>query len=115
MYLTFAEYQAWGGKLNELGFNRAEFMARMKINALTHNRLENEDPVREVVKRLVFELIERGYTGALDGVEIASQREGGLSATFASKERKAEELIELFLGDEVSIGGGIEVINVVRV
>ena len=116
MYLTFKEYQVFGGKLSELEFNRAEFVARMKIDFMTTNRLRDESPVREVVKRLVFELIERGFCGALDGKEAKSMSEGSLSASFESSKGKAEELIHFFLFNEGLIAqSGISFAKVKRV
>ena len=100
MYLTYPEYKAWGGTLDQLTFERAEFSARMKIDYQTHNHYRDVIPVPEVVMRLVFELIARGYCGAFDGEDYASRTEGGISVSYASKEGKAEELIEFYLGTE---------------
>ena len=100
MYLTYQEYKAWGGSLDELTFNRAEYAARMKIDYKTHNHYRDVDPIPEVVMRLVFELIARGYCGAFDGEEYASRTEGSISVHYASKEGKADDLIETYLGTE---------------
>jgi len=75
----------------------------MKIDFRTHNYYRDVDPLPEVVKRLVFELIERGYVGASDGREIASKSEGGISVSYESKEGKADDLIEYYLGTEVDL------------
>jgi hypothetical protein len=116
LYLTFSEYQGWGGKLNEQDFNRLEFVARMKIDCQTQNRLQEEEPVRETVKRLVFELVERGHCGSLDGVETTSLSEGGVSASFESNAGKAEDLIKCFLsGEGLITQGGISFARANRV
>ena len=100
MYLTYAEYQGWGGMLDEQKFERAEFRARLKIDNMTHNRLQDEDPVREVVKRLVFELIESVYGVASDESKYKSVSEGGISITYADNLNNADDLILDFLGSE---------------
>jgi hypothetical protein len=120
--MVFAEYQSWGGKLNESDFNRAEFAARMKIDSLTYNRLHGEDPVREVVRRLVLELVERGYCGSLDGIELTSNSNDGRSQSYESNKGKADALIKEWLaGEETEDGiplitsGGIQFATAVRV
>ena len=116
MYLTFEEYRAFGGNLTELEFNRLEFVARMQIDYMTQNRLQDENPVREVVRRLVFELVERGYLGSLDGAEYKSKSEGGMSASFESNKGKAEELIRIYLSGEGALTpSGIAFAKTVRV
>jgi hypothetical protein len=92
-----------GGKLNEADFKRAEFVARMKIDFMTKNRLREDETVRDVVKQLVLELVERGYCGPLDGMEVRSESAGGMSSTYESKQGKAEELILMFLASEDDI------------
>ena len=84
-------------------FERSEFIARMKIDFKTHNYFRDVDPTPEVVKRLVFELIDRGYTSTNGGSEVASMRQGGIAITYATKEGAAEDLIEIFLGPEVDL------------
>jgi len=86
--------------LDELTFNRAEFRARIKIDNMTHNRLQDEDPVREVVRRLVFELVESVYGVVSDGSKYKSVSEGGISITYADNQNNADELILDFLGSE---------------
>jgi len=106
MFLSFAEYKDLGGKeRDELVFNRAELKARMKINSLTHNRIRDEDPVREIVKRLVFELIETGYCGSLNGKELTSTSNEGRSQSFASNDGKADLLIKEWLEGETTEDG----------
>jgi len=121
MFLSFTEYKELGGKeRDKLVFNRAELKARMKINSVTHNRIRDEDPVRETVKSLVFELIETGYCGSLDGVELTSTSNEGRSQSFASNEGKADNLIKEWLAGEEVNGvplinkGGIQFSNVAR-
>ena len=43
MYLTFDEYQEYGGTLDEAAFYQLEFEARAVIDWWTFNRLQNEE------------------------------------------------------------------------
>jgi hypothetical protein len=96
MFLSFADYQAMGGELEQADFTQAEFIARQKINEMTHNRI---DTVTENVKMCVFGLIERGYLGSLDGNDYISQGSGRLSETRESLKGKAESFIRTCLSD----------------
>lgn len=57
MYLTYEEYQAYGGTLDEATFSDLEFEARGIIDWYTFRRLVNDETVDEAVKRCVFRLI----------------------------------------------------------
>lgn len=59
MYLTFAEYQAYGGALDQTAFANLEFKARKRIDYLTSCRVRDRmATVSEAVKRCMFSLIE---------------------------------------------------------
>ena len=104
MYITFADYQEMGGKLTELEFIQAEFIARKKINELTFSRLTNESPIRDSVKMCTFGLIERGYCGSLDGKTVLSETiTSDLSVTYKSDpvlSLTADNFIRSCLSDE---------------
>jgi hypothetical protein len=100
LYLEFSEYQSWGGKLSETEFGRAEYAARKKIDSMTSNRLIDEDPIRESVRRLVMELIERKYCGSLKGEDWTSVSNDGRGGSLESNKSKAEALIREYLGEE---------------
>lgn len=57
MYLTFEEYQNYGGSLSEAAFNNVEYEARVKINYYTFNKLTNDTEVSEGVKRAAYKII----------------------------------------------------------
>ena len=57
MYLSYIEYLAYGGKLDETTFNEFEFEAECIIDYYTFNRLKNDTVISEPVKRLVYALI----------------------------------------------------------
>jgi hypothetical protein len=84
-YLTFTDYQMYGGSLDEAAFSRYEFRARQMIDQLTHGRIRNDSPQREAVKRAMVELIGRqARDAAHDGREIASMGNDGLSVSYAA-------------------------------
>lgn len=58
MYLTYTEYQSYGGTLSQTVFNDFEFEAEAYINRLTFGRFMNDTVFPEAVKRLVFRLID---------------------------------------------------------
>ena len=56
-YLTYSEYQAWGGTLSESAFSLAEIKARARIDAMTQNRVAGMAAVPEQVKAAMMETI----------------------------------------------------------
>jgi len=61
MYLTYAEYLAYGGQLDETSFQDLEFDAESTINWYTFNRLQKPEWAdaldTEQLKRCVYQLI----------------------------------------------------------
>lgn len=57
MYLTYSEYQTYGGKLDETTFSDLAFEASGIIDWYTFRRLVNDETVSENVKRLMYHLI----------------------------------------------------------
>jgi hypothetical protein len=57
MYLSYSEYLAYGGKLDETTYNEYEFEAECIVDYYTFNRLKNDTVISEPVKRLIFALI----------------------------------------------------------
>ena len=74
MYLTYAEYQAMGGTLDETAFNDFEFEAECIINWYTFNRLKNETELPVEVKRCMNALIKLAKLKA-DSMVLGSQTE----------------------------------------
>ena len=58
-YLTYLEYKALGGTLDQTPFNILEFEARKQIDLRTQNRLKNETTIPSEVKLCDFHLIEK--------------------------------------------------------
>ena len=101
-YLEFDRYRELGGRLDGGRFARAVFSARLKIDGLTHGRLESvpgESPTWEKVRMLVLELVERQMLG-MDGKEVSSMSNEGRSVSYESSDGKAEELVRQYLGNE---------------
>jgi hypothetical protein len=114
-YLTHTRYLELGGKLPILEFTRSEMMARVKIDTLTRGqlaKLADDDPVWAKVEFLVFEIIARELLGKLDGKDAQSESAGKMSATWVSKDGKADELIKQFLPSFV--GGGVVSVGILR-
>ena len=56
-YLTYEQYQAWGGTLDEAAFNLAEIRARARIDAMTQKRVAYMQAVPEQVQAAMMEII----------------------------------------------------------
>ena len=116
-YLTFDEYQEWGGKLDETACNRLSYKASRKIDRQTFNRLHNDTEIGEPVKRLMFELIgvinNSDTTSENYSPAIASEGNDGYSVSYASgtimtpeaSDKKIESLIEEYLQFEKAQNG----------
>lgn len=93
MYLTYEEYTAMGGTLDEPTFNDLEYEAEALVNWYTFNRLAKDTQIPSEVKRLIKYLINlvqkqnEGVLGAGDGSTsspiVASQSNDGISVSYA--------------------------------
>ena len=79
MYLTYAEYQAYGGTLPEADFTLAEFKARKRVDYLTDSRVENMTEVPEAVKLAMMSIIK-----ADSAVGVDAQAGAPLVASFST-------------------------------
>ena len=92
-YLSYEEYVAMGGTLDESNFNDLEFEAEAIVNWYTFNRLKNDTQIPSEIKRLIKYLIDAvqvqnegvlGSTGGSDNsAQIASQSNDGVSVSYA--------------------------------
>lgn len=110
MYLTYAEYKAMGGALDETTFNDLEFEAEALINWYTFNRLKNDTNIPTEVKRLMKYLINLaeekakliGASGSgsaeISGAAVASQSNDGVSISY--NVLSASQLMESLKGQE---------------
>lgn len=95
MYLTYSDYQAYGGTLDETTFNDLEFESASIVDWYTFNRLQKDPNPSEALKRCMYKLIQyilaqqqvsgiSGQSGASGGVMagIASQSNDGVSVSY---------------------------------
>lgn len=57
MYITYLEYQAFGGDLTESAFNSTIYDVQMKIDYYTFGKLKKDTIINEQVKRCIVKLI----------------------------------------------------------
>ena len=78
-YLTYTQYQAWGGGLSESAFNLAEIKARSRIDAMTQGRVAYMAQVPEQVQAAMMEIIQ------VDGTySAAAQAAAPVAASFTT-------------------------------
>lgn len=106
MYLTYLEYQNYGGTLPETAFNTCEMQAETLIDWYTFNRLQKDTEFSEQVKKCMYLLVHEieiqsnllngngdssaGTGGA--GVSIASTSNDGVSTSY--NVLSAEQVLE---------------------
>lgn len=78
-YLTYEQYQVWGGTLDESAFNLAEIKARARIDAMTMGRVKAMAEIPEQVQAAMMEII------TVDGTFSASaQASAPVAASFTT-------------------------------
>lgn len=84
MYLTYEEYQAFGGKVSETDFSRFAYRAERELDKSTFGRLTVKEP-DENTKRCMFELVEYIADNNNNGgtAAISSVSNDGYSITYA--------------------------------
>ena len=132
MYLTYEEYQAYGGQLDETSFNDLEYDAESVVNWYTFNRLKRPEwsavLETEELKRCVYQLIrvkqlEYDLLAASSGgnwgvgwhkdAGVVQEMNDGVSTTynvlssaellaFASGTKPKKEIIDRYLGSIVN-------------
>lgn len=109
-YLTYTEYQSYGGTLTSLDFASLEFRARKRIDYLTDSRVRDMAEVPESVKRCVFALIDidsaAGIQGQIHNPTVTSFNTDGYSESYgkavgaADAEAGMRDLIGTYLYGE---------------
>lgn len=87
MYLTYAEYQNYGGTLSMTAFENYAFNAEGIVNRYTFNRLINETDIPEAVKRVVYSLIDIAdrQTQAMSSTgTVTSRSNDGVSESYGT-------------------------------
>lgn len=91
-YLTFEEYQSYGGQLDEPTFNREELKAQKRIDFLTNNRLVNDTVIPESVKVAIYEVMllfkEKENYENPDSQNVTGFSNDGVSVTFENQSVK---------------------------
>ena len=92
MYLTYAQYQTWGGTMTEAAFNLAEIKARARIDAMTQGRVAYMQTVPEQVQVAMMEIIivDNTYSAAAQAATpvAASFTTDGYSESYGSAESR---------------------------
>lgn len=91
-YLTYAQYQTWGGTMTEAAFNLAEIKARARIDAMTQGRVAVMQTVPEQVQAAMMEIInvDSTYSAAAQAAApvVASFSTDGYSESYGSAESR---------------------------
>lgn len=91
-YLTFEEYQSYGGQLDEPTFNREELKAQKRIDFLTNNRLMNDTVIPEPVKVAIYEVMllfaEKANYENPESQTVTGFSNDGVSVTFENQSVK---------------------------
>lgn len=95
-YLSFAEYESFGGTVVESTFDILEPKARRKVDYFTQNRLQTSTTIISEVKELMAEFINRMSIPALNG-NVTSYSNGIESFGFGQNQTDAfnSELYQL--------------------
>ena len=117
-YLTYQEYKALGGTLDEMPFNLLEFNARMKIDERTFGRLVDKGQEYKEVKLCVYNMITtlNSYSSYdTQNKAISSESTDGYSISYGTpqksvteaKNSELEDVIDTYLSnlivDDVSV------------
>ena len=94
MYLTYAEYQAYGGTMDQTAYTLAELKARKRIDSLTQGRVANMDAVPTEVKAAMFEIIQVdsafSASAQVAAPVVASFTTDGYSESYGSAESRSK-------------------------
>ena len=86
-YLTYQEYLALGGTLDEMPFNLLEFNARKKIDERTFGRLINKGQEYQEVKLCIYNMTTTLNSYSLYDTQnkaIASENTDGYSVSYGT-------------------------------
>lgn len=110
MYLSYEEYKAKGGTMEEAAFSRFAFGAEQAIRRATFGRVDKMQTVPEAVKWLVFELVGISEQAAQENANVTAEKVGEWSksyevATEADRQAKTNALIRNYLMAETDDNG----------
>lgn len=91
-YLTFEEYQSYGGTIAQEAFPAAEFRARKRIDCLTDSRVQAMQTVPDAVKLCMTSIINADAASGADALAasplVASFNTDGYSEIYGSAEEQ---------------------------
>lgn len=93
-YLTYQEYKALGGTLDEMPFNLLEFNARIKIDERTFRRLVDKGQEYKEVKLCVYNMITILNSYSLYDTQnkaISSETTDGYSISYGTPQKSTTE------------------------
>ena len=93
-YLTYQEYLALGGTLDEMPFNLLEYNARMKIDERTFGRLVDKGQEYQEVKLCVYNMITtlNSYSSYdTQNKAISSESTDGYSISYGTPQKSITE------------------------
>ena len=95
-YLTYSEYEEYGGTVDEESFAPYEFRARKRIDYLTDCRVQKMQAVPEAVKLCMMQLIKQdskfGVEAQSDNPAVASFNTDGYSESYGSVTEQASSV-----------------------
>ena len=110
-YLTYAQYQAWGGTLEEAAFNLAEIKARARIDAMTQKRVAYMQTVPEQVQAAMMEIItvDQTYSASAQASSpvAASFTTDGYSESYGSAESRTAAIEKQLTGSILTLLDGV--------
>lgn len=110
-YLTYEQYQAWGGTLDESAFNLAEIKARSRIDAMTMGRVKAMAEVPEQVQAAMMEIIAVDQTFSASAQAsspvAASFTTDGYSESYGSAESRTAAIEKQLTGSILTLLDGV--------
>ena len=110
-YLTYVQYQDWGGTLDESAFNLAEIKARSRIDAMTQGRVAYMQTVPERVKAAMMEIItvDGTYSASAQAAApvVASFTTDGYSESYGGAESRTAAIEKQLTGSILTLLDGV--------
>lgn len=104
-YLTYQEYKALGGTLDEMPFNLLEFDARKRIDKRTFGRLVDKGQEYQEVKLCVYNMITtlNSYSSYdMQNKAISSESTDGYSISYGTPQKSTTEAKNSELEDVIN-------------
>lgn len=110
-YLTYEQYQEWGGTLDESAFNLAEIKARSRIDVMTQGRVKAMETVPEQVQAAMMEIIavDQTFSASAQAASpvAASFTTDGYSESYGSAESRTAAIEKQLTGSILTLLDGV--------